>query len=35
MILKLEINDYHLGLIELLSQLTDCDYIDFNTFVTF
>tara|TARA_A100001015_G_scaffold311811_1_gene415775 strand:+ start:383 stop:802 length:420 start_codon:yes stop_codon:yes gene_type:complete len=29
---KLEINDYHLGLIELLSQLTDCDNIDFNTF---
>jgi glucosamine-phosphate N-acetyltransferase len=29
---KLEINDYHLGLIELLSQLTNCDNIDFNTF---
>ena len=31
---KLEINDYNLGLMELLSQLTDCKNINYDTFIT-
>lgn len=31
---KLEINDYYLGLLELLSQLTDCNIITFDDFVS-
>ena len=30
---KLEINDYYLGLNDLLSQLTKCDNIDFDIFI--
>lgn len=30
---KLEINDYYLGLTDLLSQLTNCGNISFNTFI--